>query len=67
MRKIYAKLSFFLQQITISPKVFRATLDNIFRKLDWNKEGLSMDGEHLSHVKFTDDIFRIAESTEALQ
>ena len=38
----------------ISPKLFTATLENIFRRLNWENKGVKIDGEFL---RFADDIF----------
>ena len=32
---------------TISPKLFTATLDTIFRRLNWENKGMKIDGEFL--------------------
>ena len=36
---------------TISPKLFTATLETIFRKLNWENKGLKIDGEFLSNLR----------------
>ncbi|GBP53971.1 Retrovirus-related Pol polyprotein from type-2 retrotransposable element R2DM; Endonuclease [Eumeta japonica] len=33
----------------VSPKLFSAALEMIFRNLDWNKNGLNINGENLNH------------------
>ena len=45
---------------TISPKLFTAALESIFRRLTWEIRGLKIDGEYLSHLRFVDDIFTCA-------
>ncbi|XP_073960723.1 uncharacterized protein [Choristoneura fumiferana] len=47
---------------TISPKLFNAALENIFRGLDWSNKGLVVDGERLSHLRFADDIALITDN-----
>ena len=42
---------------TISPKLFTATLESIFRRLNWENKGVKIDGEFLSNLRFADDIF----------
>ena len=42
---------------TISPKLFMAAIESIFRRLTWETRGLKIDGEYLSHLCFADDIF----------
>ena len=41
---------------TISPKLFTAALESIFRRLTWETRGLKIDGEYLSNLRFDDDI-----------
>ena len=52
---------------TISPKLFTATLEDIFRKINWDTKGLKIDGEYLSHLRFADDIVIFAETPQELQ
>ncbi|MFH4980997.1 hypothetical protein AB6A40_007706 [Gnathostoma spinigerum] len=40
---------------TISPKLFAACLESVFRKISW-KGGVNIDGEVLTHLRFADDI-----------
>ena len=44
----------------ISPKLLTATLDSIFRRLNWENKGVKIDGEFLSNLGFGDDIFLCA-------
>ena len=52
---------------TISPKLFTATLESIFRRLNWENKGVKIDGEFLSNLRFADDIFLCAETPQELQ
>ena len=52
---------------TISPKLFTATLENIFRRLNWENKGVKIDGEFLSNLRFADDIFLCTETPQELQ
>ena len=52
---------------TISPKLFTATLESIFRRLNWEKKGVKVDGEFLSNLRFADDIFLCTETPQELQ
>ena len=45
---------------TISPKLFTAALESIFRRLTWETRGLRIDGEYFSHLRFADDILMSA-------
>ena len=52
----------------ISPKLFTACLqDAIINKIDWEEKGINIDGEHLSHLIFTNDIILIAHTPQELQ
>ena len=52
---------------TISPKLFTACLEEVFKQLDWEEKGLRIDGEYLSHLRFADDIVLITEDPRNLQ
>ena len=52
---------------TISPKLFTAALESIFRRLTWGNRGLKIIGEYLSHLRFADDIFICANTPYELQ
>ena len=52
---------------TISPKLFTAALENIFRGLDWERKGININGSYLNHLGFTDDIIIIAKTPQELQ
>ena len=52
---------------TISPKLFTATLESIFRRLNWENKGVKIDGEFLSNFRFADDIFLCTETPQELQ
>ena len=47
---------------TISPKLFTATLESIFRRLNWENKGVKIEGEFLSNLRFADDIFLCTET-----
>ena len=52
---------------TISPKLFTATLESIFRRLNLENKGMKIDGEFLSNLRFADDIFLCTETPQELQ
>ena len=52
---------------TISPKLFTATLESIFRRLNWENKGVKRDGQFLSNLRFGDDIFLCTETPQELQ
>ncbi|EYB83168.1 hypothetical protein Y032_0341g3004 [Ancylostoma ceylanicum] len=45
---------------TISPKLFTAALEDVFKNFDWSERGVKIDGERLHHLRFADDIVLIA-------
>ena len=49
---------------TISPKLFTACLEYIFKNFKWDQYGLNIDGEKLNHLKFADDVILIATNME---
>ena len=51
---------------TISPKLFVATLESLFRRMKW-KSGIKIDGEMLMHLLFGDDCVSFAESANKLR
>lgn len=51
----------------LSPKLFSAVLENIFRKLDWERLGINIDGRKLNHLRFADDIVLFEEDPHKLQ
>lgn len=44
---------------TISPKLFAACLEHIFRNIDGDTKGLNIDGERLCRLKFADEVILI--------
>ena len=51
----------------MSPKLFIAVLEQIFRSLTWNKIGLNIHGQYLSHLRFADDLVLLSEDPNELQ
>ena len=52
---------------TVSPKLFTATLESVFRRLNRENKGVKIDGEFLSNLRFADDIFLCTETPQELQ
>ena len=52
---------------TISPKLFTATLEDLFRNFDWSNRGVSINGSKLSNLRFADDVTIIAQDLEELE
>lgn len=51
----------------LSPKLFSAVLEEIFRNLNWEQLGLNIYGTRLNHLRFADDIVLLEENPENLQ
>ena len=52
---------------TISPKLFTACLEEIFRRLNWENYGIKIDGEQITNLRFADDIVLFSETAADLQ
>ncbi|XP_045484950.1 uncharacterized protein LOC110996663 [Pieris rapae] len=51
----------------LSPKLFSAVLEEIFKKLSWDKYGLMINGERLNHLRFADDLILFASTRDELE
>ena len=47
---------------TISPKLFTTALEDAMRGLEWDNDGVKIDGRQLHHLRFADDIVLITSS-----
>jgi hypothetical protein len=52
---------------TISPKLFIACLEDLFRKLDWKNLGIKINNQELTNLRFADDIVLITTTPQNLQ
>ena len=52
---------------SISPKLFTATLENVFKNLNWEGKGVNIDGKMFNHLRFADDIVVIARNENELK
>ncbi|CAK1590282.1 unnamed protein product [Parnassius mnemosyne] len=50
----------------ISPKLFTAALEDVFKLLNWKGYGININGKYITHLRFADDIVLMAESLEDL-
>jgi len=51
----------------ISAKLFTACLEEVFKSLNWEQKGISVDGEMLNNLKFADDVILITSNPNELQ
>ena len=51
----------------LSPNLFNSVLEEVFRKTNWDKYGLVIDGKKLNNLRFADDVILISESSEEIQ
>lgn len=51
----------------LSPRLFLAALEMIFKNLEWDNLGLKIDGRTLTHLRFADDIVLFANTSEELE
>ena len=52
---------------TISPKLFTACLQEIFKKLNWTNKGIKVGDEYLNNLRFADDIILFSETSGDLK
>lgn len=50
----------------LSPKLFAATLESVFKKLQWESFGISINGVKLNNLRFADDLVIFAEDAQTL-
>jgi hypothetical protein len=51
----------------ISPKLLNALLEEVFKTLNYENAGISINGDYLSHLRFADDIFGVTSSLDELK
>lgn len=51
----------------ISPNLFTALLEHIFRQIDWKNMGINVNGEYLNNLRFADDIVILSENHRDLE
>lgn len=50
----------------LSPLIFSCALEQVFRNLEWEKNGIVINGKALNNLRFADDIVLIAKSPDEL-
>lgn len=51
----------------LSPKLFIAVLEHVFRTLHWEHNGLKINGMYLNNLRFADDIVLLSEDPKELE
>lgn len=51
----------------LSPKLFIAVLEDVFRNTDWKNRGIKINNRYLNHLRFADDIVMLSETANELQ
>nr|XP_013189558.1 unnamed protein product [Amyelois transitella] len=51
----------------LSPKLFTLVVEDVFKKLNWQKRGISISGARLTNLRFADDIVLFADNPTELQ
>ena len=51
----------------LSPILFNTALEEVFRKLDWENKGISINGKKLSNLRFADDIVLFSSDINELE
>ncbi|GBP63853.1 LINE-1 retrotransposable element ORF2 protein [Eumeta japonica] len=51
----------------LSPTLFNAVLEYIFRQLNWDHLGLNINGAHLNHLRFADDLVLLEGDLAAIE
>lgn len=51
----------------VSPKLFTAVLEEVFRQLNWEEYGIHINGETLMHLRFADDLIILSPLKDNLQ
>ena len=51
----------------LSPILFNSALEKVFRKLNWEDKGISINGEKLNNLRFADDIVLFSHDLKELE
>ena len=55
------------QGCVLSPLLFNAVLEDIFRRLIWDDLGFNINGRKLNHLRYADDVVLVGKSLRAVQ
>ena len=51
----------------ISPKIFTASIEEVFKNCDLEKRGIDIDGEKLTDLRFADDVALTTNSVKDME
>lgn len=51
----------------LSPKIFIAVLESVFRRMNWENYGLNILGRKLNHLRFADDLILVSDNPTDLK
>ena len=54
----------FRQGDIISPKLFTAVLEEVFKNLEWEETGIEINGEYINNIRLADTVVLMSESTD---
>ena len=54
------------QGCCLSPRQFNGALQRVFEKLDWQQNGIKIDGRMLNELRFADDIVLVSQDKQEL-
>ncbi len=52
---------------SLSPHLFNAVTESVFRELEWHNNGLKINGARLKNLKFADDIILISDNRKDIR
>lgn len=52
---------------TMSPKLFITVLEYAFKELNWEEKGINIDGQHLTNLRFADDIILLSDNLKDIR
>lgn len=61
LKKVLSRATPFHQNL------FTLCLEEIFKKLEWNRKNIKIRDEHLNNLRFSDDVVLFRESANELQ
>jgi len=51
----------------MSPKLFITLLEYAFKKLHWKEKDINIDGQHLTNLRYADDIILLSDNLKDIK